>query len=218
MAIEYQFYLAPRVTGTMPDGVTPCVKSALHQYVVPPEWFDELDSPRRSYSVCLVAAEPATHATLVGVTGVTKVFPGASYSAGQIRENLDTPLNTIFTTAQLNAMRTKAESYGIPCSATDLAGTATVRQLLRRIVRHHVYAQSMDCDRDTDLATFITSNLTATVGSLSAAVRTKVATWMQTMGLSTTWITGTTTVRQVVAYIHTNLPVSTIRFGGMEDF
>jgi hypothetical protein len=58
--------------------------------------------------------------------------------------------------------------------------------------------------------------LDATVSQFLSGVITEVEDWMVSKGLSIGWITGTTTVREVLQYIQGNLTWQTLNLAGEE--
>jgi hypothetical protein len=69
------------------------------------------------------------------------------------------------------------------------------------------------------MLTFLAASINATVGSLPAAVRTGAGAWLTARGVQTGWITGATTVRQVLRRIRDEYPAfSALTIGGLETF
>lgn len=111
------------------------------------------------------------------------------------------------------SLRSAIESDGIPID--DLTATSTRRALLRRIARCIMFAQRLFGERDADALTFARAALDATVAEVPLVARQRIAAWMQARGLDTSWITGTTPVRQVLRFILDSGAVAALSFEGL---
>jgi len=214
MALEYNIYLT-----TMKGGpwrwFTNLRRPVLFDQMIPAdgEEYQDLHYPQRQMSLLVVRAQPARHVVFQAISGVTRILPFVSLTGAQIRTNLDKPLVDLLTGAKITEMRNAFESNGID---TDWATSATTfRDLIRYLLRRHRLGQLLEQGGDTAKA-FLTANLTATVGSIPNAARNRISAWMASRGLATAWITGATTVRQVLRYIHNNLSHTPIKIMGEE--
>lgn len=167
-----------------------------------------LFSSARGTFLCFVYADDATHQTIQARADVVRIFSVVSATLAQAQANFNAPLTSVFTGAQLTAVKAAIEAKGYDVAWTSAATTA--KQLIRFLLNMHILGEWAHGDNNANLKSFLAANLAATVGSLSAAVRNSASTWMTNHGLSTSWITGTTTVRQVIRYIvqnyETNFP------------
>jgi hypothetical protein len=84
------------------------------------------------------------------------------------------------------------------------SGATTKREVLRYIAKVHVMIQDLKRLRDNVSIGLFTRALTVPVSDIPVNVRQQMATWMQSMGLDTSWIVGSTLVREVIHYIMQN--------------
>lgn len=82
--------------------------------------------------------------------------------------------------------------------------STTRRQVFRYLVRQHAVIQNIRGVRENLALLVLAGNLDARVNTFPSGQRQAVARWMNSKGLSTTWITGSTTVRQVLQFILEN--------------
>lgn len=175
-----------------------------------------LFSSARQTFLCYVFADDVTHQAIQSRADVVRIFPIVSVTLAQAIANFSSPLTSIFTGAQLTAVKAAIEAKGYDVAWTSASTTA--KQLIRFLQNVHVLGEWVHGDNNSNLKSFLAANLATTVGSLSAAVRNSASTWMTNHGLSTAWITGTTTVRQVLRYIVQNYDSNFPRvITGMED-
>jgi hypothetical protein len=210
--LKINLYVAPREAATLTMGPTtwPITRSILCAFMngAAGEWFDEIDHDGRQQSLCCVHASDATHTAIQADARVTRILPVLSATAAQIAARLDTPLLDLYTAPQLVTFRDKMTAVGYDLD--DIPGTATVRQVMTRLINHLFVHQRF---RDAALRDLFSLSLTATVGSISTARRNAIKAWMTGHGIDSTWIAGTTTVRQVVRYVVANVPPLAHRFG-----
>ena len=208
--MSISFYLAPQQgTGTFLDPYRSILNNLID--ITQGDWFDEIDNPARHISICCVHTSDATHATIATNAQVITVSPLYADDS-QLQTGMSTLLSSI---PGIGAIRTKLESNGIDTSWAT--GSSTIKDAIQYLIRTHSIAQIADGQAFTEVKQFIANNLDTTVGNVSATIRNRVATWMQNHGLDTSWIVGTTTVRQVVAYIINNFSWNKLRMSG-QDF
>lgn len=149
--------------------------------------------------LCFVNAPDSVHTHIQGLTGTVRLIPMTSVTLAQLRANYDTPLASIFPAQDLVALKNNLEQKGFPMDWAD--ASTTLKDTVKHLRQICMASDIMLGENNTNAANFLTSNLDATVGSLTAAVRNAARTWMQSKGLDTSWITNSNTVRQVMRYI-----------------
>lgn len=159
-------------------------------------------SRAKNTAVSFVQAADSVHTAIQAVTGVVRLIPLLSVTLQQMVTHLNTPLTDIFTTAQLNALKTDIEAKGYDTGWTS--GATTFRQLVRHLLTVHLFGEEADATANTNLRGFLAANLDTRMNQLTTAQRNAASAWMTARGLSTSWITGTTTVRTVLRYIWQN--------------
>jgi len=201
VANTYRFYMATTIgTGTRADPF----RAALTDFIVADgtqdfwSWFN----PTHSVQFCLAWCDPTLHTTIAADSRVTVLSP----QWDDVNTHLDDLVGTIPSGTQ-----TALETNGIPVAWID--ASTTYRDVWRWLSKRHIFSQSLIGTGDTNVVNFIKNNLDTTVGSLSAAVRNAGQNWMTNHGLDTSWITGTTTVRQVVKFIIANGSFSIMKHG-----
>lgn len=219
MALGLNLYLSPRTTVAVGAPLhADCVCSVVHPFASGLDLqVAEFDHPSRLQSLDLVRAEDAVHLLVQALPGVVTLLPVVSATAAQIRAHLDTPLVTLGGAPWATALRASLEARGIDTDWAD--ATTTARQLIRHLLRVHTVAQHALGTGGAHMLTFLAANIDATVGSLPAAVRTGAGAWLAARGVQTGWITGATTVRQVLRRVRDEYPAfSTLTLGGLEVF
>lgn len=216
MALEFNAYLAPKVVVAMGAPLHMDARvSAIARDVagIEEEW--TYDNPSRPVILSVVKAAPAVHQAIQALSGVTTIFPVVSATLAQIRTHAGTPV-VAFGTAWASALRTSLEAFGIDTSWAS--ADTTLQELLRRLVRTHAIAQEADFADGSAVRSFLAANLDATVGSLPAAVRNGARTWLEARGVNLSWVTGTSTVRAVLAKAHEQYPHRSVALAGLEVF
>ena len=128
-----------------------------------------------------------------------------------MKTKLEATFNSISGAA---ALKVKLEAIGIDTSW--ISGSDTLRLGLRYLLRVFTVGQFVDGEAVGEVREFLKSNLTTQVSAVPAVIRDKVKTWMQNKGLAVGWITGTTTVRQVIHYIVINLNIEKLNMSDEE--
>ncbi len=198
MAITHRLYRSARLgSGTLSDPYY----SALRAYIVADgsgsdfeDWIHETKPVRYALASC----EASVHDTIAADVNIQALSP--QFSA---LEDLDAWLDG--SLALTAGQRTAVEDDGIPID--DITSSNTRREFLRRVALHHRIGNYMRGLNDSALD-FLRESLSTTVSQVPQAVRTRIQTWMQERGLSTAWISGSTTVRQVLKYILVNINLS----------
>jgi hypothetical protein len=197
MALTYRFYRSLEIG----DGLTPATafRSALTRYITSNgvtdfwDWKHEARSIRYAFARC----DSTVHALCAADPDITPYSP----------ELADIPamqswLNGTLASVSV-AIKNQIESDGF---STAWANAQTTRRAaFIYISRVHVMMQECRRLHDIDSLVMFTKVLDSTIGQLSIQVRNKVAAWMTNRGLQTDWIIGSTTVRQVIQYIISNL-------------
>jgi hypothetical protein len=163
-----------------------------------------IDHPGHNIVITLVDASASTLTTIEADIRVTPVIPLRATDRTHLAQILATPFSS-YPLAWRNAARAKLEGWGI--NTEWITASHTMKDVLRQVIKLFSIAQVMDGAGQTEVINFIKNNLDSTVGSLSAAQRNAASSWLTSRGVDTSWITGTTTVRQVVHYISDKFPV-----------
>lgn len=203
MAVEYNAYLTT-VAQRSDCGPLPCWASAIAHLWPSFSAHDHFDSPVRRVALEFVGCEPSVHQTIQATAGVTRLLPLVSVTRAQLRTHYDTPLTTLFTGAQLTALRNALEAVGFDTGWTGAA--TTMRDLLRRFIHHHYTHQICFGKGQVAMNALHALPLTATMASLTSAQRTQARAWMTSKGIDSSWITASSTVREVCRYITEHLP------------
>lgn len=203
--MKIRFYIAPFEFVTTETG--DCWQIIFHNILdsAQGECYSIFDNPSRRIGLCHVVALEATHTTLMADSRIVPLSPLAD-DATDLRSKLDTVLNDI---PNISVIKTKLENHGI--NTEWITGTNTVKDAMRYLMRLFYMSQKFEGMMDNDLLGFIQNNLTTTVANVPLAVRNKVKTWMQNRGLAIGWITNTTTVREILHFIITNLGIGKIK-------
>ena len=202
MALTFRIYRS-LVIG---DGLSPATakRSALTRYIKDDgesgfwDWTHEAREIRYSLARCDSTVHTLISAD-VDITAISGEFP--DWQAW-----LDLPLSSVPL-----ATRNLLESDGFPIGWAT--AQTTRREAFIYISRIHLMMQELRRLRDMDAMQLFTGGLDATVNTLSAQVRSRVSTWMVNHGLNSSWITGTTTIRQVIHFIVTNTNWPSLSFG-----
>ncbi len=208
--LNVKVYIAPQIgSGTFPDPF----RSKINNYinVQAGETFDEIDNPARRYSICFVTAQPATHAAIAEDTEIVALTPN-DVTPAQLQAVLDNPVSSLplaFRTNVQNAL----EARGISFAWVDPPNN-TIRDVFRYLLRIHFFSQRAEGEGNANVLAFIRQNLDTTVQQLSAAQRNAAKNWMESKGLSTSWIKGDDTVRMILQHIVYNLGFGVIKIGG----
>lgn len=203
-----RIYLAPQIgTGTRQDPF----RSLLHDLinVAGGDSFDEIDNPAKRMTVCTVTASQVTHDAIAADGRVTPLMPAVVSDMDALNAVLDTQFSS-FDSTWRSATSAAAELAGINTGWINL--TNTLRDVMQYLLRVHVFAQLIDGSAYPNIKTLIAANLGTPMSSIPAGVKTAASSWLSARGLSAGWVTPTTTVRQVVHYVVTNLGFGAINF------
>ncbi len=181
--------------------------------------FDEIDHPARRISICTVEASSATLDAIETDVRVIPVIPLRATDRTHLATILSAPFSN-YPLAWRNAARAKLESWGI--NTEWITGSHTMKDVLRQVIKIFSVAQVADGQGQSNVKEFLKGNLDVQISAIPVAQRTAIGAWLQNKGIDTSWITGTTTVRQVVATLPANFAalygrVVLHRFSG-EDF
>ena len=206
-----RIYIAPQIgSGMLLDpnpanwtDTTGPFRSLLTKFVNPVagEGFDEIDHPARRISICTMEASTATLDAIEADPRVTPVIPIRATDRTHLAQILNAPFSS-YPLAWRNAARTRLEALGV--NTEWITGTNTMKDVLRQVIKMFSVAQVADGQGQANVVEFLKGNLDVAVSAISAAHRQALGAWMQSRGIDTSWITGTTTVRQVVATLPTN--------------
>jgi hypothetical protein len=206
-----RIYIAPQIgSGMLLDpnpanwtDTTGPFRSLLNTFVNPSagEGFDEIDHPARRISICTVEASTATLDAIEADPRVTPVIPIRATNRTHLAQILNAPFSS-YPLAWRNAARTKLEAFGI--NTEWITGTNTMKDVLRQVIKMFSVAQVADGQGQGNVMEFLKSNLDLEVSAIPAAHRQAIRDWLLQRGIDVSWITGATTVRQVVATLPAN--------------
>ena len=175
------------------------------------EKFTEIDHPGRHISICCVEALDASHVSMLEdnrVYAVSPMFDSINDVSLGVQGLL---LNEI---PNISLIKSKLENHGIDTSW--VTGESTVKQGLRFILRLFSTSQHLTGRQLLHVRNILEVPLSVTVAQIPADIRATIKKWMENNGLAIGWITGTTTVREVVYYIVSKLPFGKIKMSGVE--
>jgi len=203
MALTFRFYRSKRVgTGVRGDPF----RSKLTAYITAQggsdfeDWIlDPVDAGLTRYALAI--CDSTVHATIDGDTDIQALSPELANQAAATSW-----LDSAITAPA--AVLTAIEGDRIPVD-----DVTTNRQLMRRLAIYHRLGNLLLANRETDAIGLLRSSLSLTVADLTAAVRNRVQSWMTERGISTTGITGTTTLRDVVKRIVQSGVIGANQFG-----
>lgn len=197
MALQYRFYRSPVVPWTRPGSVA----AKIFQYISNSEdgtvFVHHLLNKARPVDYSFVCCDETIHNTIEADLEIQAMSPRFA-DLPAVQAWLDGDWDSTPATAKL-----QFENDGISTAWT--APATTRRNFWRYLNRYHSITHDLARDKDPDLFELLKANLNLTVGTIPAAKRQKFANWMNRKGLSTTWITGTTTIRQVVQFVLENI-------------
>jgi hypothetical protein len=204
MTLQYRFYHSPRIgAGTVRDPY----RAKICNYIVGQsdgtnywDWINNSKPVRYGLAYCadtihsLIDAD----AEIASISGrLSDLITLQSYLNGV---NLLTP-------AIHNIIEDDSINLGW------LASETTNRQLWRYICKSHVIGQGAKMLASSDVLALLGTSLSVQVNKVPVRIRNAATTWMGTKGLSSAWIDGTTTVRQVLHYIVENIDWPVLMLG-----
>lgn len=207
-----RIYIAPQIgAGVIPYPYDPTTwtdttgpyRSLLNNYinVAAGECFDEIDHPVRRVSICTVEASAATLTAIEADSRVTPVIPIRATDRTHLTQILSAPFSS-YPLTWCTAAKTKMEGWGI--NMEWITASHTMKDVLRQVVKIFSTCQVAFGSNQPHVLEFLKGNLGTSVSAIPVAQRDGVATWLQARGIDTSWITGTTTVREVVALLPAN--------------
>jgi hypothetical protein len=200
-----RIYIAPQIGSGMMLSLDPSTwsdttgpyRSLLNTFIDPANGdnFDEIDHPARRVSICTVEASAAVLTAIEADVRVTPVTYARAADRPALAAILAAPFSS-YPLAWRNAARAKLEKWGIDTS--DITGSDTMKTVLCRVIKMFSVAQVADGHGQANVKEFLKGNLDVQVSAIPVAQRNAIGDWLQSKGIDTAWITGTTTVRQVV--------------------
>lgn len=191
----FRFYRAPREWVTDPFLHR---RSKMCQYVTSPAgtWWEWLNDGRPNISFGLVEADATTMALTNADTEIIPLSPEFA-DVSEAQSWLDGA-----HTGMTQEVKDQFETDGVN---TDwVVGSITCRHIFRYLSRYHWVMQRIKGLQDADALGIFKVALTYTVSDVPLAARQRIAIWMTNNGLDTSWITGSTSVREVIHYILEN--------------
>jgi hypothetical protein len=173
------------------------------------DWFDEIDNPARHISICCVHALQTSHDAILA--------DGRALPIGSI---FDDTQKTVFLNSLIssipNLTALKASLEGLGISTSWFSGSNTIRDGIRYLMRVFSTGQIADGEGNTNIKNLISRNLDVTVQQIPPAIRNAVRNWMQAKGLAIGWINNSTTVREILHFIVSNLDIGKLKMSGEE--
>lgn len=201
-----RFYVSPQIgTGTHDDNYRNKINDYINIRATPPDWFDEIDNSGRHISICCVHATQTAHDLIVTDTQILPISPLYA-SEEEMATGMETILDSI---PNIATIKTTLEDRGI--STSWISGSNTLRDAIRYMIRVFVFANIADGKRQVQVRDFVQNSLSTRINQVPTAVSNAVKNWMVAKGLATGWITGTTTVRQILHFIVENLGFGVFR-------
>lgn len=206
-----RIYVAPQIgSGVVLDpnplnwtDTTGPFRSLLTKFISPSagEGFDEIDHPARRISICTVEAQSATLDAIEADPRVTPVIPTRATDRAQLAQILNAPFSS-YPLAWRNSARLRLEGFGV--NTEWITGTNTMKDVLRQVIKLFSVAQVADGQGQANVVEFLKGNLDVTVSAIPATLRQAIRDWLLVKGMDVSWITGSTTVRQVVGTLPAN--------------
>lgn len=163
------------------------------------------DQPQRRYFIRRVDSSVSTHAAILA-DGHTPISPLMT------TEDIDSTYGGMAAGLRA-AIEAACDQRGIDISWMD--SSTTLRQLIRRIIMLCWLGQQILGEKHPVMKALLGASLDTTVAQLTTAQRDAAKTWMQNKGLAIGWITASTTIRQIISHILTNLDLR-VRLRGQE--
>lgn len=210
--MKLRFYVAPQLNRV--DDMGGYISSLLNDYidVTTGESFTEIDNPARLISLCCVTASDATHVAIAADTQVITVSPLGD-DLSDLKTKLDGSLDAI-PSVSVSVIKSKLEAVGI--NMAWVQGSNTIRDAIRYLLRIFIFAQTANGAGDLDIRDFVKNNLDTKVSDVPLTIRNKIKDWMQNRGLAIGWIVSSTTVREILHFIVTNLGFGKFKMNGEE--
>lgn len=193
MALTYRLYRSIRIGTGARDNPW---RSKLTLYITADgtgadfwDWIHDARPVRYALTRC----DSTVHTQIAADIEITPLSPELSTLAA-----LNSWGNELASTIPLG-MRDQLEADG--CSMSWVTAQTTKREVLRYLSRMHRISQELRRLRESDALDFLMQDLTRPVAQVPLAARTRISTWMHNHDLETTWITGSTTVREVIHFI-----------------
>lgn len=205
-------YITPRIgTGTKQDPI----RSKANNYisVALGGRFNEYIHPARMYSFIVVNAPQTNHDNILAdseIDPLSELFN----DMGEVLVGIEKTVAD-FNPTLYSSIQTRLELLGVN---TDWITLSTkVKEIYQYMLRTFTLAQWAYGKRDNDWLNFLRANVDTLGSDLPMNVRDKILNWMTNNNLNTDWMTGTTTIRDLIHYIISNgtffLP---IKIGGVE--
>lgn len=215
--MSVRIYIAPSIgdgghPATQVSDTTGPFRSRVSKYLAAGDIHSQTDLPARGLFLSIVDGSATTHTAILADSLITPVTPAAVADMAALAAQLNAPFSS-YTLAWRNAAKAKLEGWGIN---TDwITGTDTLRSVLRAFVKMiHISQRFGLGEGRTGLVEWINANLDTTVSALPLSARNGIGQWMDSVGIDTSWITGTTTVREIQRYIATRLSFPAWHLGG----
>ena len=175
-----RLYLMPAVTETINGRLTKHPKYAMTPGLGGSQF---MDFGAEGFFLCAVDLDDTAHALIAANADVISINVA----------NLETQLGAVWATA----VTTKLES--VNCPADWITSVMSHRDSLKTIVRMFLFLQALQNQLGLTGSFFVGGvNLDRTVSFFSAATRQKLRDALTQLGIETSWVVNTTTVRQLM--------------------
>lgn len=184
-------------------------RSLLHKFIDTSagESFDEIDHPARRISICAVEASAATLDAIEADSRIIAAIPIRATDRTHLAKILNAPFSS-YPLAWRAAARNKLENWGV--NTEWITGSNTMKDLLRHIIKQFSVVQVADGHGQLEVKEFLKANLDIQISAVPVNYRNAIKDWLKSKNVDISWITGATTVREVVA----SLPASFAKLYG----
>lgn len=213
MALTFRLYRSARIgTGTRSDPYRSALTRYIHEDGTGATFEDWIQDPTDTgvARYALARCESAVHVACAADADVRPLSPEFANKA-ELATWLDAPVGAEMT----QTIRDVVEADRIPIDDV-VVGVTTRRQLWRRIGMIHRVGNMLRGKRDDVVLDLLRRDVSTTVSQMAPTTRTRLRAWMTNHGLDTSWVTNTTTMRQILKFVVANLGVTpnTFKLGG----
>jgi hypothetical protein len=192
-------YITPRIgTGTKTDPIRSKASNYINVALGGRFW--EYDNPARLYSFIIVDAPQTNHDALFAdpeIDPLSEMFADKAEVLSGIEKTVDE-----FNPALYTEIKDRLELLGVNTNWIILS--TKIREIYRYMLRTFTLAQWAYGTLDEEFLDFLRANIDTLGADLPINIRNKILNWMANKGLDTGWMTGTTTIRDIIHFILSN--------------
>jgi hypothetical protein len=155
--------------------------------------FWEYDHPARRYSFIICSALNTTHTAMQADPDI-HVFSELYDDFIDAKTGIDVQVSTLSPIIQA-AIQDRLDLLQI--NYNWVTGTTTLRQIYTYVMRVFTLAQWANGKKDTDFLDALRENLDTEAQDVPAGPRARITSWMDEKNLDRTWVTPTTTIREI---------------------